>query len=159
MQWINWLSHEYIPVPYYYWLGIRPPTTPRILARNPRWSHSGNHKQICATQQGGKDKIWYHQSLWWRPEATYPGSLPEWLCVRSRKYKCWIHTDHKNRTNESFIWFIWNHQYQWNGGRHQHHGHTIWYFQDHHQVVHPNWEGITNFQCSKHPIQNFTDRY
>ena len=97
-QWLNWPSHASSPVPYSDRIGIKPPTTPMILTSDPICIHMSNYKRTCATSQGSQDEIWQKQILQWHPQATNPGSLPKWLCGRSRQWKCWFCIDHNTRT-------------------------------------------------------------
>ena len=122
-----------------------------MLASDPSWVHRSNHKQNCATEQSEQITILYNQSLWWRPESTSHGILPQWLCGRSIQWKFWFRADHNTRAAKSYIQLIWNHHSQLNGGCQKHHDHTIWSFQAHNQVVHPNREGIKKTPMQKTP--------
>ena len=66
-KWHTWPIHASRPVPYYGWIGIQPPTTPRILSNDTRLSHRRNYKKTCPTAQGAWNSILHNQSLWWRP--------------------------------------------------------------------------------------------
>ena len=82
-KWPTWHSHTTIPLTYYDCLGIVPTTIPRIIASDTICIHRSNYKGTCVTAKYGQDKMLHKQIPWWRPEATNPGSLPQWLFGRS----------------------------------------------------------------------------